>query len=60
MKIIYFLIVLVIPNKLTAADLEVTVKGIRTAKGVLRVAIFDDPKECPFSQFQPQTSCTLL
>jgi len=47
MKIIYFLIVLVIPNKLTAADLEVTVKGIRTAKGVLRVAIFDDPKEFP-------------
>ena len=47
MKIIYFLIVLIISSKLIAADLEVTVEGLRTSKGILRLAIFDNPIEFP-------------
>ena len=47
MKIIFLLITLLISNKLCAADFEVTVKGLRTDKGQLRLAIFNDPQEFP-------------
>ena len=47
MKIIFLLIALIIPNKLCAADFEITVKGLRTDKGQLRLAIFNDPQEFP-------------
>ena len=47
MSKICFLILIFLSNAVFAADLEVTVKGFRVNQGLLRLAIFSDPKEFP-------------
>ena len=45
--VIFFLIAVLIPSKIFAADLEIKIKGLRSDKGLLRLAIFDLPNEFP-------------
>ena len=47
MKFIIFLITILISHKTFSADLEVSLKAVRNAKGQLRIAVFNDPKEFP-------------
>ena len=47
MSKVCFLILIFLSNAVFAADLEVTVKGFRVNQGLLRLAIFSDPKEFP-------------
>lgn len=45
--LVIFLGILFFPGALLAAELTVTVTGIRSARGVVRIAVFDNPDDFP-------------